>query len=76
MAEIEVLDSEPVSAHVIETLQEALDEARSGSISSVAIACVRRDGCVGNAWSKAPRMSALIGSVARLQYAMIEALDG
>jgi hypothetical protein len=73
---IRVLDAEPVSTSaVIEKLEEALEQARSGQLSSVAIAVVYRDGCTGRSWSPPPSRSCLIGAVARLQHGLIEAAE-
>lgn len=75
MAELKVLDAEPIGEDVIAKLEEALAEAREGRLSSVAIATVERDGTTNRSWSTAPSMSLLIGSVARLQAALIRRAD-
>jgi hypothetical protein len=67
-----VLDAEPVCADTITKLEEALEKARAGHLSSVAIAVVYRDGTCGRSWSSAPNLSCLIGSIARLQYGVME----
>lgn len=76
MAELKVLDAEPVGADVIEKLEEALALARENRLSAVALATVDRAGMAGNSWSKTPSLSTLIGSVARLQAALIRKADG
>jgi hypothetical protein len=75
MAEVRVLEAEPVGADVITKLEEALEQARKGEFSSVALAVVHRDGTVNRSWSKAPSLSLLIGSVARLEAALIREAD-
>lgn len=75
MAELKVLEAEPVGADVIDKLEEALTQAREGRISSVAIATVERDGTTNRSWSTAPSLSLLIGSVTRLQAALIRKAD-
>lgn len=75
MAELLAIDSEPPGEDVIEKLEEVLAMARKGELSSVAIATVYRDGSPGRCWSKAKSMTALIGSVARLEAALIRRVD-
>lgn len=66
MTELAVLDPEPASANVIETLEEALAEARAGRVSSVGVAIVYRDGVAGASWSDLPSRAAMLGAVWRL----------
>lgn len=75
MPDLRVLDAEPIGADVVEKLEEVLALAREGKISSVAIATVERDGCVNRSWSKTPSLSLLIGSVVRLEAALIRMAD-
>lgn len=75
MAELKVLSAEPVGEDVIEKLEEVLAAARENRISSVAIATVERDGTANRCWSTAPSLSLLIGSVARLEAALIRRAD-
>lgn len=74
-AKLHVLDAEPPSTDTATKLEEALELARKGLLSSVAIAVVYRDGTCGRAWSKAPSNSCLIGAVARLQHGLIAASE-
>ncbi len=75
MPDLHVIDAEPLGADVIATLEAALEKARTGEISSVAVAVVERDGSVNRTWSTPPSLSLLIGAVARLQAALIRAAD-
>ena len=75
MAELVQLDAEPIGSDVIEKLEEVLTAARDGKISSVAFAVVYRDGTTGRGWSKPPSLSLLIGSIARLEAALIRRAD-
>jgi hypothetical protein len=75
MPDIRVIDAEPVGPDVVAKLEQVLELAREGKLSSVAIATVERDGCVNRSWSSAPSISLLIGSVARLQAALILTAD-
>jgi hypothetical protein len=72
-AELRVLDAEPPASDTVAKLEEALERARSGQLSSVAIAVVYRDGTCGQCWSQAPSLSCLIGAVTRMQHALIDA---
>jgi len=68
MTSLRVLDPEPPAANVIETLEDALVEARQGRLSSVAVAIVYRDGAAGGTWSELPSRVAMLGSIARLNH--------
>lgn len=72
---LRVIEAEPAGSEIIERLEEALEKARAGELSSIAIATVYRDGCVGKSWSSPPNASLLIGSIARLQAALIRTAD-
>lgn len=73
MTKLHVLTAEPLGDGIIKLLEESLQQAREGKISSVAIAMVDRDGCSESAWSYVPSYGLLIGAVARLQHRLIEA---
>lgn len=76
MTNLKVIDAEPAPApDIIERLTEVCDAVAKDKVSSVAIALVYRDGSVGSAWSTAPSLSLLIGSVARLEAALIRRAD-
>lgn len=68
MSKLHALDPEPAAANVIETLEEALEMARNGELSSVAIALVYRDGCSGAIWSFLHSRVAALGSISRLAH--------
>jgi hypothetical protein len=74
--DLRVINAEPPGEDVIAKLEEALERAREGRISSVAIATVERDGSVGHAWSKAPSLSLLIGSITRLLWTLTKWAEG
>lgn len=72
---LKVIDAEPVGEDVAAKLQEALEKANAGELSSVAVAVVYRDGTCGSSWSSAPSLSCLIGAVTRLQHSLIRDAD-
>jgi hypothetical protein len=69
---LHVLDAEPIGKGVISLLEDALQAAKAGEVSSVALALVRRDGTMGQAWSDAPSLSCLVGAVTRMQFALLQ----
>jgi hypothetical protein len=71
-SDLKVIDAEPLGEDVIAKLEEVLETAKTGKISSLAIAVVYRDGTVGRCWSTASSLSLLIGSIARLQGSLIK----
>jgi hypothetical protein len=62
-----VITAEPVSPDIVRFLELALDMAKSGELSSIALSYVFRDGSPGRGWSSPPSTGALIGSVAITQ---------
>lgn len=70
MAELTVLEPEPVGEGIVETLEEVLERAKAGEVSSVAIAYVLRDGAVCSTWSAPPCFGTLLGAVHRLAHRM------
>jgi len=74
-ADIRVIDCEPLGKDVIDTLEYVLEKARTGKISSVAVAVVYRDGSTSNTWSAAPSASTLVGAVTRLQGRLLRTYD-
>ncbi len=62
---------EPAGEDVIARLEEALEAARAGKVSSIALALVYRDGNTGSGWSYVQNWSLLIGAVTRMQARMI-----
>lgn len=75
-ADLRVIDAEPAGANTVAMLEDALEAARNGQLSSAAIAVVYRDGTTGRAWSEAPSFSCLLGAVARLQMALLVDAEG
>jgi hypothetical protein len=71
MADVTVLDAEPIGKDVVETLELALNRARNGELSSVAIAAVKRDGSPYWVNSAAPNKSTLIGVIERMKQDII-----
>lgn len=74
-AQLTAIDAEPLGGEIIERLEEALEKARAGELSSVAVCVVYRDGSTGNSWSTAPSLALLIASAARLQHRLHLAAD-
>lgn len=70
MAELHAIEPESVSPDLIMTIEELLEKARAGELSSVAVAYVYRDGTIGRGWSTPPCFGALLGAVSRLQHRM------
>jgi hypothetical protein len=69
------IDAEPVGKDVVEKIGQVLGIASSTRLSSVAIVVVHPDGTPQFFWSDAPSKGLLIGSVARLQAALIRSVD-
>lgn len=68
MADLVAIDPEPVSQRLVETIEQVVDLASDGALSSVAVAYVLRDGSVGCIWSDLPSRAAMLGSIARLSH--------
>jgi hypothetical protein len=68
MATLIPIDAEAPGENIIELLEESLADAKAGKLSSIAIACVWRDGCTSHAFSKPPNAALLLGSVTRLEH--------
>lgn len=69
MTELVPIDAAPPSGDdLIELLEETLEKARAGKLSSLALAVVYRDGSTGDGWSNQPSMSAQLGAVTALQF--------
>ena len=75
MIPFHVITAEPQGASIVERLEEVLEQARAGALSSIAIAVVERDGSTGGAWSDAPSMPLLLGSVIRLAHRLNLRMD-
>jgi len=63
---LRIITAEPVGQNVVERLEEVLERARKGEVSSVAIAYVDRDGICTTGWSKPPSMGLLVGATSAL----------
>jgi hypothetical protein len=61
---------------VVQKLEEALQLAFDGKLSSVAISLVYRDGAMGGICSRIPSYPSQMGSVARLMHRLNVSLDG
>lgn len=68
MPDLTVIDAEPLGVDVIATLERALERAKAGEFSSIAVAYVYRDGSVGCIWSTMPSVPAMLGSVSLLAH--------
>ncbi len=75
-AELHEIQPEPAGENVIARLEEALEAARAGKLSSVALAIVYRDGCTGSGWSDIQNWSLQIGAIVLLQAQMLRAYEG
>jgi len=67
MSDLVPLDPRPLGEDIVALLEEWLDHARAGKLSSIAIAGVFRDGNTGRAWSELHSISAQIGAIALMQ---------
>lgn len=70
-ANLHSIPLEPLGVDVVGKLEEVLDAAKRGEISSVAIACVYRDGMTGSTWSTVPTFSMLIGALRCLEHRLL-----
>jgi hypothetical protein len=75
MADVKVIDAEPLGKGIIEVLDFFRAMAERGELSSLAVATVLRDGSPQWKWSHAPNTSTLLGSVERMKHAMIVKKD-
>lgn len=66
MSNLRVIEPEGIGNSVIDALENTLELAKQGRLSSVAIAYVQRDGTTGQTVSDMPHQAAQIGSVAIL----------
>lgn len=69
------IDSEPVSSTVVEYIEQVLEMAKKGELSSVAMAYVFRDGATGTGFSAAPTRGTLIGAVSILHHKLVRSVD-
>lgn len=75
-AELRAIDAEPLGESIIPLLEQALEQARNGELSSVALAKVYRDGCGGHAYSHLPSAGLMVGTIARMQAIIMRDMDG
>lgn len=69
------IEPEPLSDSVVPALERALEMARAGEVSSVAVALVLRDGTSDAIRSNAPNMVTLLGATSRLTHKLHADLD-
>ena len=72
-AKLHVLDAEPQGEGIVKMLEEALERAYAGEISSAAI--VNRDGTTQQMWSFLPSFGLMIGSAMRLVHKLNLEMD-
>jgi hypothetical protein len=70
--ELQAIQPEPPAEDLIELLEDALEKARDGKLSAVALAVVYRDGNTGHGWSRVPHVSLLAGALARVQHQFLQ----
>jgi hypothetical protein len=75
-AELHEIKPEPPAESAIERLEEALELAREGKLSAVALALVYRDGNTGSSYSKLGNVSAMVGALERLQFSLMDRNKG
>jgi hypothetical protein len=75
VSDLRVLTAEPQGAGIVEHLEAVLAQAKAGSISSVAIAFVHRDGAVDGVWSAPPSVGLLLGAISRLGHRLHLEMD-
>lgn len=61
---------------VVKTLENMIELAHQGLLSSVAIAAVYRDGSTCTAFEGGPNLATLLGSLDRLHYRVLMHQDG
>jgi hypothetical protein len=66
---------EPHGQGCIALLEKALEEARAGRYSAIALAVVYRDGSPGAKWSLPFGVASLIGAVSRLAHKLNQEAD-
>jgi hypothetical protein len=75
-AELHEILPEPPGESIVERLEEALELAREGKLSAVALALVYRDGNTGSSYSKLGNVSAMVGALQRLQFSLMDRNKG
>lgn len=73
-AKLHVIDSAPPCEDTVRVLEEMLERAKVGDLSSVAVATVHRDGSVGSIWSEVHNLGCMAGAIARMQYRILGGL--
>ncbi len=66
MSKLVALEPEPLGDTVTPMLKDVLAKAEAGEISSLGLAIVYRDGCVGQMWTDAANFGLLLGAAHRL----------
>jgi hypothetical protein len=59
------------NSDVIATLEEALELARAGEVTAVAVAMVMKGGGMSRGWSNCDPVAPLVGAVSYLQHDLI-----
>ena len=72
---VSLVPDQPVTQEVVEFLEGALEKAKAGEYSAVALATVGRDGSMGNGWSTMHSFALMTGSCARLLHRIHLAAD-
>ncbi len=65
-AKLYSIDSEPEGDGIVSLLQEALEQAYAGELSSIAVVMVNKDGTTSQAHSFLPSFGLMLGSAHRL----------
>lgn len=77
MADLHVIEPEPVGEAVLAYLGHVLEKAQQGHVSAVAVAFVYRDGTTGSGYSALPNTATMVGAVDALKAKLIrDMLDG
>lgn len=74
MAELRVIEPDDPAENVIAVLEEVLELARAGELSSVGIAMAYRDGRTGQRLSDTPFVGVLIASAGIMHHRLIAEL--
>lgn len=64
-----------IAETVVERLEVALDKAKAGKISAIAIAIVTEDGAANCSWSETDSVGILLGSIVRMQHRLCLSID-
>jgi hypothetical protein len=77
MANLIAIDPEPISASIVDYLENLIERARAGQFSAVAAAYVYRDGSTGSGYSDQHNLATMVGSVEALKVKLVrDTTDG